>query len=491
MTSRVPLFNFVIPFLILYPIPNDIFWGNLGKLLLSIFIFGGVYYPKVKILNCRKWTTKLFMILLGISISFARSKQDFLTPINCQTELIASIDLTGFYQTKCGNVYKTAKINKIQESKIQWQGKDAIIENQYDFANEFRFLGKPLIVKGIIYQNELKLPTFAISKIIKNQNQSTLKKIGDSKDVLIENFWINSKASSHTKSFIIAFTTGTKRYIDNITKKLYISTGVMHLFAVSGLHFGIIYFLLKYIINFCSNSKFFTTFILISFLFFYLSFIGFAYSAQRAFLMILIWEISKLFSRRRCALSALSFSFFVTGLINPESLFSPGFQLSFTIVLLIIWFSKNNLVLPENKSFYAYSFGFLKCSLSAFGASFLILLGSFGQIVPVSIISNFIIIPFAIPIMIIFLTYLLNFYLLEIDLYFIVDFVFSTIQELLFLLNGLPFSFFSVDLEVNAYIYITQPILIIYFINKDWDFFKKLVFTFSVSFFCVFYVFYF
>lgn len=231
--------------------------------------------------------------------------------------------------------------------------------------------------------------------------------------------------------------------------------------------------------------KLFKSFLVISLLFFYLGFIGFSYSAQRAFLMILTWEITNLLLRRKCAVSALSFSFIITCLLQPESLFEPGFQLSFTIVLIIIWFSKSTFIFNDNKLFFTYLLGFVKCSCGAFCGSFFILLGSFSQIVPISIISNIILIPFAFPLMIAFLLYILNFYLFNIDLYFILDIIYFLILELLLLLNKLPISYFYLDLEVNAYLYIVLPLFIMYFYNKKWNFFKKLGFSFFVSLFTV------
>ena len=491
MTSRVPLFNFVIPFLILFPIPNNLFWDDRGKIFVSIIIFGGVYCSGIEILKCKLRKTKFILILLGILMSFSRIEQDFLAPLSCQSEIIASVYLNGFYQTKQGSIHKTIKIDEIQDCKVYWRGKDVIIEDQYGLLNNSRFIDETLTVKGIIYLNHLKLPTFAISKIIKDKNQGFLKKISDRKDILIENFWTDSEASSHTKSFIIAFTTGKKIYIDNKSKKTYINTGVMHLFAVSGLHFGILYLVLSFIIFFISKNKLFTTFTVISILFFYLAFIGFTFSAQRAFLMILIWELSNLILRRKCAISALSLSFAITILIQPESLCEPGFQLSFTIVLLIIWFSRGTIIGSESKSFFVYFLGFVKCSLAAFCGSFFILLGSFGQIVPVSIISNIILIPFALPLIVIFIIYLINFYLFNIDLYFFVDFIYSVILELLLFLNNLPLSYFSVDFHVNPYFYIILPIFVLCLFNKNWNFFKKFFFTFIVSLFPFFLITYF
>ena len=146
MTSRVPLINFVIPFLILFPIPNNIFWDNRGKIIFSIIIFAGIYYSSIKILKCRLRGTNLLLILLGIFMSFSRTEQDFLAPLNCHSEIIASIDLNGFYQATSGSIHKTVRIKQIQDSKVYWQGKDAIIEDQYGLLNNVRFMSETCLL---------------------------------------------------------------------------------------------------------------------------------------------------------------------------------------------------------------------------------------------------------------------------------------------------------------------------------------------------------
>ena len=487
MTNRVPVLNLVVPFLILYPIPNDIFGGILGKILLSIIIFGGLYYPNLQILKCRLRKTKFLLILLGIFMAFSRTQHDFILPFSYQSEIIASIDSNDFYQTKSGKVHKTVKITKIQESKNLWHGKDVIIDDPYGLFNKVQIFNEFITVKGIIFTNNLNLPTFTVNKIIKIKNIEIIKLINERKNILIEKFWNDSKASPNTKSFMIAFATGSKKYIDDKFKNTYIKTGVMHLFAVSGLHFGILYFLLKFIIEIFSVNKFVTTFSIISILFLYLSVIGFPYSAQRAFLMILIWEISNLLFKNKCVLTALSLTFVLTSLFQPTAIYEPGFQLSFTIVLLIIWFTRGIFNLGESKSVYAYFFAVVKCSFAAFCGSFFILLGSFGQIVPISIISNIILVPFAFSLMIIFIIYFFNFYLLSLDLYLIVDFIYTAVLELLLFLNGIPFSYFSFDLQVDNYLYIILPILVIFLYNKNLGFFLKLFITLIVSLFSVFF----
>ena len=64
----------------------------------------------------------------------------------------------------------------------------------------------------------------------------------------------NSKLTSNAKAFITAFLTGDKTFFSKEERSLYQSTGTMHLFAVSGLHFGILYLILRFVVKKISLS---------------------------------------------------------------------------------------------------------------------------------------------------------------------------------------------------------------------------------------------
>ncbi len=132
---------------------------------------------------------------------------------------------------------------------------------------------------------------------------------------------------------------GREFQIPKETKDIFIRAGIIHLFAVSGLHFGIIFFFLLLIFRywFPRRSSLVLSFVLITLYFFI---VGFHPSVVRAYVMISLYVLSKLIWREYDFLSAISFSALFILIINPLELQDPGFLLSFLSVLGIYAFDK-------------------------------------------------------------------------------------------------------------------------------------------------------
>jgi len=98
--------------------------------------------------------------------------------------------------------------------------------------------------------------------------------------------------------------------------------------------------------------------------------------------------------RKNLPLSSLCISALIILAISPQEVFSAGFQLSFTIVAVIIWtfkgFSKSNF--PSAALFYVVT-ALILCLACSVGSS-LIVIDYFGYFSGLSIISNILIYPF-------------------------------------------------------------------------------------------------
>jgi competence protein ComEC len=114
-------------------------------------------------------------------------------------------------------------------------------------------------------------------------------------------------------------------------------SGVMHLFAVSGLHVGYVAALGYGLGKLCNWSPRWT--IIISGLFagIYLLLVGFRASVYRAGIMLWIGILALLVYRRLNGLTALSAAAFVLLWFQPGLLFTSGFQLSFAATWGIIY----------------------------------------------------------------------------------------------------------------------------------------------------------
>ena len=115
----------------------------------------------------------------------------------------------------------------------------------------------------------------------------------------------------------------------------------MHLLALSGLHVGLIYGLLAWLLRPLGGyraARWVRSLLILGLLWTYALITGLSASISRAVLMITIYEVSALLSGDRDALSALAGSALLLMLLRPELPRDIGFQLSYTAVLSILLF---------------------------------------------------------------------------------------------------------------------------------------------------------
>lgn len=132
---------------------------------------------------------------------------------------------------------------------------------------------------------------------------------------------------------------GERTEVDENLIDIFKYSGVIHIFAVSGLHIsimvGIIYFVLR---KLKCNSKVIlaiTTLLLL----FYCYLCSYAHSVVRATIMTLVVLFSKIVFKRNDSLTTLSFAGLIILSLNPLTLFDAGFQLTFCCVFGIIIFN--------------------------------------------------------------------------------------------------------------------------------------------------------
>ena len=119
----------------------------------------------------------------------------------------------------------------------------------------------------------------------------------------------------------------------------------MHLLALSGLHVGLIYALLRWLLTPLGGhrvARLLRSAVILLLLWTYALITGLSASIARAVLMITLYEISGHLSGDRDGLSALAGSALLLMLFDPESPRDIGFQLSYTAVLST-WLSQLGL----------------------------------------------------------------------------------------------------------------------------------------------------
>jgi competence protein ComEC len=196
-----------------------------------------------------------------------------------------------------------------------------------------------------------------------------------------------------------ALSLGYKNKLDEDIKHAYSNSGGMHVLAVSGLHVGIIYFIMAFLLKTIRKKKYgkyLATIIIILFLWFYAFLTGLSPSVFRASTMFTIIAIGSLFKRNTNIYNSLAASAFILLLVNPYFLTEIGFQLSYLAVIGIVyfhpkiygWITFKNILLDKAWSLTAVS-------LAAQIATAPISLYYFGQFPVYFLLTNFIVIPFA------------------------------------------------------------------------------------------------
>jgi len=188
----------------------------------------------------------------------------------------------------------------------------------------------------------------------------------------------------------IAMMLGNRSVLNPEQKEVFKYSGTMHLFAISGLHVGVIAFSLATFLRWLPIPVWLQTVLGLGVLWFYVQITGAQPSAMRAFIMVGVFWAGTLVLRKTSPLSALVASAVLVLLIDPEELGQLGFQLSYAVVAVILLYglpiakaiqdrlSPDLQFIPEeSQTFLQRFFHGVKCSLGgAFGVCFAAMLAS-------------------------------------------------------------------------------------------------------------------
>lgn len=163
--------------------------------------------------------------------------------------------------------------------------------------------------------------------------------------------------SSHLKDEELgianALVLGDKELLSHETRSSFSNSGAMHVLAVSGLHVGIILYIMIFLLSkfsrFISRNR--ALFIALTIIWIYAAITGFSPSVLRAVVMFSIITLGQIYFGRSSALNTLFFSAFLLLIFNPLFLYDIGFQLSYLAMIGIftIYQPVTKLLLVKNK----------------------------------------------------------------------------------------------------------------------------------------------
>jgi competence protein ComEC len=198
------------------------------------------------------------------------------------------------------------------------------------------------------------------------------------------------------RAILMASILGTTEYLSPYINGIFRKAGIYHLIAISGLHTVILTGALFFFLQLFRLNRTIVSVIVIAVLWAYPLFIGMIPSLVRATIMMTFLIAALLFEKKRYGLQALGIAGTVFLALSPESLFSPGYQLSFgtTFGLITLMPIFNQYIPKPRNRFLRGAAVFLGSSFAISVICFLttapILLYHFGTISYFGIIANFV-----------------------------------------------------------------------------------------------------
>lgn len=242
-------------------------------------------------------------------------------------------------------------------------------------------------------------------------------------------------------AIISAMTLGDKSALSSATREVFNTTGAGHILALSGLHLGIIYMVLSFLVRnyqWRMVSQILTLLAIWTFAFL----VGMTPSVVRSAIMLTVYGLLSLGYRRNMSVNVLAFTAIIMLIAQPHALFEISFQMSFIAVLSILllypllygliseqWLMEHRLV--------RWLWGMTAVSITAQMGVAPLIAYYFHHFSTYFLLSNFVVIPCAYLILIGTLLFLLtHFSIIATFLSLVTDFMYQSLQWI----ASLPFA---------------------------------------------------
>ncbi len=153
---------------------------------------------------------------------------------------------------------------------------------------------------------------------------------------IVQEVFAPSGVTANEKYLIVkALLVGDKRELSKEVKQNFRIAGVSHTLALSGLHVGIVwsfFSLILFFLGFSIEARKIRIYLIMLLIFSYAFITGLSNSVVRAAIMLSIWQLNRVCGRRNSGVNSIVAAAFIILLINPSSLHSVSFQLSFAAV---------------------------------------------------------------------------------------------------------------------------------------------------------------
>ena len=265
------------------------------------------------------------------------------------------------------------------------------ISNTYQLGDIVELTGKMELPT-----NNTNFNSFNYKKYLFNKHEfyifkaKTIKILETSNNLfyMIKNH-INKKINltKSTRGYLKAFVLGDNKEIDKNIYEAYQSIGISHLFAISGMHVGLLTSILLFILSKIKTNTILKYIIVFIFLYFYIFLTGFSPSVLRVSIFFILSSLNKLLKLYVKPVNILILTISIILISDPFIIYNIGFLYSAIISFYLIVFSD---LINKRKNYFTKLF---VTSSIAFVASIPITLYNFYSLNYLSILYNLIFVP--------------------------------------------------------------------------------------------------
>jgi len=174
-----------------------------------------------------------------------------------------------------------------------------------------------------------------------HQPANRLKSVAQQARNRLTGMYISAGMSGDELDILKAILLGDDDTLDPELKASYSSAGVSHILCVSGMHVGVIFMIINFLLkplDLFRGSRIFKTFVVMLVIWLYAHITGLAPSVTRSATMFTFVAVGQLLRRNTNVFHSLFASAFILLVLNPLLLFEVGFQLSYLAVAGIVLF---------------------------------------------------------------------------------------------------------------------------------------------------------
>ncbi len=260
--------------------------------------------------------------------------------IRFQADVVQRLKNKTFYQTK-GKLMVTLKMDSIRPLHLMYG--DLLLA-----PAKFNEVDPPFNPAEFDFKNHLANRQIYHQAFINQQQVIVLKRNVEISIIsfalklrkkLVDKFYTylpNKEVASLASALILGYRTDLSKEVLHT----YSQTGTMHVLAVSGMHVGIVFLVLIFLLKPLSrnpNTKLLGAILMILSIWFYALITGFSPSVCRASTMLSFVVLGKAFGKSQNTYNLLAISAFFLLLYHPLYLFDVSFQLSYLAVIGLVY----------------------------------------------------------------------------------------------------------------------------------------------------------